>query len=149
MRYYLDENGERHNALPKMWNGITPFNELRAQELGWTTAEDEEEEAPAIDPDIAQVERQIVGVIFNLVTTYHAEQDFIAMSDITIPNLIGLATRYNVAAADLQAAETTILILARHLEALTGATWAETWDGLKNRFAGYVAELIPPTQQTE
>jgi hypothetical protein len=64
-----------------------------------------------------------------------------ALDDITIPSLLGLAQEFNVSEEDLTKTETNILILSRHLEAITGQSWADTWNGLKSRFANYLAEI--------
>ena len=147
MNYWLDKEGNRHNVLPRIWNGITPFNEVRAEEAGWTRAE-ELDPIPE-PPDTTErdgAERAIVGVIVDLAQRYNALNELAQLSDITIPALLDLANRYGVTNADLQTAETTILILARHLEAIVGSTWGEAWDGLKSRFAGYLEEILNSNQ---
>lgn len=147
MKYYIDDEGNRRNTLPRIWNGITPFNELRATEAGWTIVEEvEPEPVPEDTTERDSAERQIVHIIVGLASQYNALEELAAM-DITIPNLTALADAHNVPEATMLAVETRILILARHLEAITGLTWAETWEGLKARFMGYVQELNTPAEE--
>ena len=144
--YWLDEHGNRHNNLPRIWKGITPFNELRATELGWTQIE-QLDPIPEL-PDTTErdkAEKAIVKVIVDLAQRYDALNELARLEDVSIPTLLEVATRYGVTAADLQGAETSILILARPLEAVTGGTWGEAWDGLKSRFAGYLEQLLEQT----
>lgn len=144
MTYWIDENEHRHNELPSIWNGITPFNELRASEAGWTKIEEltPDPEPNFIDEDVNEAEKAIISQILALAEKYDAIEAMSQLEDITIPSLLGMAQTYGVSDADLQSTETKILILARHLEAITGQTWADTWAGLKSRFAAHVADLL-------
>jgi len=147
MKYYIDENETRHYTLPRIWNGITPFNELRAIEAGWRIVDEPDPEpVPEDTTERDAAERQIVQIIVGLASQYNALEELASM-DITIPNLTALADAHNVPEATMLAVETRILILARHLEAVTGLTWAETWEGLKERFMGYVQELNAPAAE--
>lgn len=141
--YWLDELKNKHHSLPRIWKGITPFNASRAIELGWEAVEEEiPQPAPEDTAERDAAELSLVSIIFDLAVRYDAVNELSRLESVTIPSLLGLSDRYGVSQGDLQKAETTILILARHLEAITGLSWADTWDGLKNRFPVYVAELI-------
>ena len=143
MIYWTDENGSRHNALPRIWQGITPFNALRATEKGWTQVEEVDPSPEAEDTTARDAaERDIVSAIVDLARRYDALREMASLEAVDIPALLALARRYGVTAADLQATETSILILARHLEAITGTTWAETWEGLKTRFSNYIQDIL-------
>lgn len=141
--YYLDEDGNRHSYLPRIWKGLTPFTGQLAIEKGWTRIDQID---PVPEPEDTTerdgAERLIVGLIVELARRYDAVSELTRLTDITIPALLDVATRYGVTPADLQSAETNILILARHLEAITGMTWGETWDGLKSRFSGYLTVIL-------
>lgn len=76
-----------------------------------------------------------------MVEKYGAMNALQELDDITIPSLLGLAEEFNVSEEDLTKVETKILILSRHLEAITGLPWAETWNGLKSRFSNYLSEI--------
>ena len=141
--YWLDELKNKHHSLPRIWKGITPFNASRAIELGWEAVEEEKPQpAPEDTAERDAAEFSLVSVIFDLAVRYDAVNELSHLDAVSIPSLLDVSSRYGVTAGDLQAAETSILILARHLEAITGLSWADTWDGLKSRFPGYVAELI-------
>lgn len=143
MIYYIDENGDRHNALPKIWNGVTPFPEWYALGHGWQRYEEEDPVPP--EPDYSErneAEHSIVAIIVALAEKYDALDELMGMQDISIPSLVGLADRHGVSEGELQSTETKILILARHLEAITGQTWADTWNGLKTRFPLYLSYYV-------
>lgn len=47
--YWTSPDGERHDILPGLWNGITPFRERHAIANGWTQHEEQLlPEAPTI-----------------------------------------------------------------------------------------------------
>lgn len=46
MKYWIDENEQKHHALPRIWNGTTPFNEFRANEAGWRLIEEPDPDPP-------------------------------------------------------------------------------------------------------
>lgn len=96
-------------------------------------------------PERDEAETMMAQRILALVMKYNAMEDFQRMEDITIPGLLALAQQYQVTSEDLHDAETEILILARHLEAITELSWSDTWAGFKSRFPGYMATLLKPS----
>lgn len=137
MIYYIDEDNERHNVLPGKWKGLSPFNETIAQSIGWQKIEE-----PDSTEERDDAERYIVQKIAELADKYSAREALTNLEDISIPTLLQLADEYHVTAEDLQSLEVQVLILARHLEAVTGFTWSETWDGLKSRFRSYLEQIL-------
>ena len=89
-----------------------------------------------------ETEKAIVAIILGMAKRYGALADLRGMQEVTIPGLMALAERYGVADAELQAAETKILLLTRELEAITELTWGDTWKGLKARFRTHLADLL-------
>lgn len=146
--YYLDENGIKHATLPRLWRNRTPVTWETLQGWGWQLVQEEIEEEEPDHTARNAAEKAIVGEILKLANDYEAVTDLMELQDITIPSLLELANNYEVAPEDLQKTETSILILARHLEAINRSTWAETWDGLKSRFGIYLAELLQ-NEETE
>ena len=142
MKYYIDEHGNRHNSLPRIWNGTTPFNELRAQEAGWQFIEEPDPvPMPEDTTERDNAERAIVNAIFALAQKYDAVEDvknLVQNNSFDIPALLQLTIDKGVTQEDLTVTETNILILARHLEALVGGTWGEAWEGLKSRISSYL-----------
>lgn len=99
------------------------------------------QEMAASQPDTTQrdeAEKAIVDAIMDLVKKYGAEEEFSGM-ELSIPAMMELATSKGVTSQDLQECMTKVQIYVYQLEAVTGGTWAECWEGLKSRFAGYLA----------
>ena len=95
-----------------------------------------EPQEPAL-PDYADTERAIVQAIAALATRYGALQELGSM-DVTIPGLLALAENKGVPEAELMKVKSDIAMLVLDLMAKAGGTWAECWEGLKSRFAGYL-----------
>jgi len=87
-------------------------------------------------------ERVIVAAILALARKYDAVEDLLALEDLTIPALQALASEKSVTLADWAELISTITPMKWQLEAVEGGTWADCWLGLKERFPGYLEELI-------
>ena len=101
-------------------------------------AEPEPDVPDTTDRDNA--ERSLVGAIKALAVKYDAISDLASLEDITIPNLRALADEKGVTPEDFGALITELTPYKWQLEAVTGFTWAECWEGLKSRFAQWLAE---------
>ena len=95
----------------------------------------------ALDAERISAEKAIVREIFDLADKYDAIVDIAIMEDISIPSLQKLASDKQVSYEDMSAALTRVSLLKWQLEAVVGCVWAECWQGLKSRFAGYWQEL--------
>ena len=87
-------------------------------------------------------EKAIVKAIADLARKYNALEALSNLSDITIPQLMGLVAQYNVTESDLAATMTAIQIQVYQLEAVTGLVWAECWDHLKSVFKDLVPVVL-------
>ena len=94
-------------------------------------------EEPSQELPYADTERAIVQTIARLATEYNAIAELGSM-DITIPGLLALAESKGVPEAELVKVKSDIAMLVLDLMAKAGGTWAECWEGLKSRFAGYL-----------
>ena len=147
MTYYIDQHGQRHSTIPKIWNGITPFNQIRAAQLGWQKIQQPDVDPSPVDTtqrDVAQ--RAIVQLIVHLALEYDAIEDLIQIEDITIPNLQALATAKGVPLARFGQLITEITPIKWQLEAVVGRTWAMCWQGLKSRFPEYISQILSGLQ---
>lgn len=86
-------------------------------------------------------EKAIVGAIASLAVKYNALAELASIEDISIPSLLELANEKGVTTSDLQGTMTLVQIYVLQLQAVTGGTWAECWDGLKSRFAAWLLEI--------
>ena len=86
-------------------------------------------------------EKAIVSAIMELAVKYDALSDLADMTDITIPNLQALAASKNVPQEEFGALITALTPYKWQLEAVTGGTWADCWEGLKSRFSQWMQEL--------
>ena len=86
-------------------------------------------------------EKAIVRAIVGLASKYDAMGELMAMDDITIPSLQSLAESKGVSLSDWGELISTITPMKWQLEAVVGLTWAECWQGLKSRFAQWMAEV--------
>lgn len=85
-------------------------------------------------------ERAIVGLIASLALKYGA-LDELSHMELNIPALMALAAEHGVTAEDLQGTMTQVQIYVLQLQAVTGGTWAECWDGLKERWMRWMQEI--------
>ena len=85
-------------------------------------------------------EKEIVGLIVALARKYNAVEALARMTELSIPSLLALANEYSVTAVDLQETMTGVQIYVLQLQAVTGGTWAECWDGLKSRWEQWMQE---------
>ena len=114
------------------------------QITGWHY-EDETPVAQEPEPDTTlrdDAERAIVGAIVALAQKYDAVPDLVAMEDITIPNLQALAVAKGVPDAEFGALIVQLTPYKWQLEAITGTTWAECWEGLKERFGEIMQGIL-------
>lgn len=86
-------------------------------------------------------EKAIVGAIASLAVKYNALEDLANIGDVSIPALLALANEKGVTPADLQNTMSLVQIYVLQLQAVEGGTWADCWDGLKERFATWLAEI--------
>ena len=139
---YIDPDGREYSVLPRTWHGYSPVYWKAMEAEGWTKREEEIPE-PQEDTSLRDAaEKAIVQSIYNLAAKYNAIPDLISMTDITIPSLMELAQSKNVSLSDWNNLISEITPMKWQLEALVGGTWAECWDGLKSRFASWIAEII-------
>lgn len=105
----------------------------------WREVDDQgdTQQEPSQELPYADTERAIVQAIARLATEYNAIAELGSM-DITIPGLLALAESKGVPEAELVKVKSDIAMLVLDLMAKAGGTWAECWDGLKSRFAGYL-----------
>ena len=106
------------------------------------TAIPEPEPEPVLDTTLRDnAEKAIVSAIMGLADKYNALSDIAGMQDITIPNLQALAAGKGVPKEEFGALITALTPYKWQLEAVTGGTWAECWEGLKSRFVQWMQEL--------
>ena len=134
MTIYTDPDGKDLYAMPLIWNNASPISWKYLAAHGWTRRDEPD---PQPEEDTSQrdaAERAIVAAIRALAEKYDATADVEALDDITIPALTELASRRHVAEADLASTMLAVQIQVLQLQAVTGLTWADAWDGLKSRF---------------
>ena len=108
-------------------------------------AEQTPEPEPEPVPDTTlrdNAEKAIVSAIMGLAYKYDALSDLADMQDITIPNLQALAAGKGVPQEEFGALITALTPYKWQLEAVTGGTWAECWEGLKSRFRDIMQSMV-------
>lgn len=88
-----------------------------------------------------EAEKAIVGAIASLAVKYNALEDLANIDNVSIPALLALANEKGVTSADLQNTMSLVQIYVLQLQAVEGGTWADCWDGMKERFAMWLAEI--------
>ena len=96
---------------------------------------------PPVESDALYAkERAFVAALLQYATAFQI--DIAALDPINITTMLTAAHVAGVQEADIAAATAILLALTRDIEAEADATWAKCWDGLKERFLGYVGEIL-------
>ena len=118
------------------------------KDCSYITAEWVYEDIPVPSyPERDEAELMIARSILKLAAKYDAVAALATLDNLSIPGLMALAAQYHVTDEDLHGTETDVLILTRQLEAVTGLSWSDAWDGLKSRLPGYFQQIAQQQQE--
>lgn len=94
---------------------------------------------PVISEALAAKERTFAGMLLQYATAFSV--DLTALPDINISAMLQAAQAAGATAAEIAEATAMLLAAKADIEAEAGGSWAECWQGLKERLPGYLQEL--------
>lgn len=137
-KVYLDPNGGRHHSLPGIWNNTSPITEAFALSQGWSVVEEDVQE-PGLPEALLNKERAFAAALMQAASSLNV--DLLSLPEINIASLKTAAVAAGATDEAIGKAATELMALCFDIQAESGATWAETWQGLKSRIPEHFAAI--------
>lgn len=137
-KVYLDPNGGRHHSLPGILNNTSPITEAFALSQGWTVVEEDVPE-PGLPESLLSKERAFASTLMQEAITLNV--DLLSLPEVNIASLKAAAVAAGATDEAIGKAATELMALCFDIQAESGATWAETWQGLKSRLPEHFAAI--------
>jgi len=137
-KIYIEPNGQRHAFLPAIWNNTSPITEAFALSQGWTIAEEEIIE-PGLPETLLDKERAFAEELLRSAGILNV--DLASLPEINIASLKAAAVASGATEESIGKVATALMALCFDIQAESGLTWAETWQGLKSRLPEHFAAL--------
>lgn len=137
-KIYIEPNGKRHTFLPGIWNNSSPITEAFALSQGWTITEEEIIE-PGPPEALLSKERAFAEELLRSAGALNV--DLALLPEINIASLKTAAVASGATEEDIGKVATELMALCFDIQAESGLTWAETWQGLKSRLSEHFAAL--------
>ncbi len=137
-KVYIDPDGNRHAALPGIWNNTSPITEAYALLQGWTVEEEDIPE-PTLPEALLAKERAFAAALLQAAVALSV--DLLTLSEINITTLKAAAVEAGATEEAIGKVSTELMALCFDIQAESGKTWAETWQGLKSRLPEHFAAI--------
>lgn len=137
-KVYLDPNGGRHHSLPGVWNNTSPITEAFALSHGWTVEEEDVPE-PVLPDALLNKERAFAATLMQAASTMNV--NLLSLPEYNIASLKAAAAAAGATPELVNKWATELNTLCFDIQAESGTTWAETWQGLKSRLPEHFAAI--------
>lgn len=137
-KVYFDPDGGRHGVLPGIWNNTSPITEAFALSQGWTVVEEDVPE-PGLPEALRNKERAFAATLMQAGSTMNV--NLLSLPEINIASLKAAAAAAGATPELVSKWATELNTLCFDIQAESGLTWAETWQGMKSRLPEHFAAI--------